>query len=64
MSRMNPRIRQGGIEQPTFDAKIRALGMTPRSDVEVSRVGSAPAVAQALGRPEGERNTVMRNRHM
>src|SRR5260370_42508566 len=38
--------------------------MTPRSDVEVSRVIPPPAVAQALRLPEGQPNTVMRKRHM
>ena len=47
-----------------FDAEIRNLGMTPRSDVEVSRVVPPPAVAQALALPEGEANTIMRKRHM
>jgi GntR family transcriptional regulator len=56
------RERSGG--RGAFDAEIRALGMTPRSDVQVSRVVPPPAVAQALGLAEGEANTVVRNRHM
>ena len=62
------RYQQTAREQSTgrgaFDAEIRALGMTPRSDTEVSRVIPPAEVAQALGLPEGEPNTVIRKRHM
>jgi GntR family transcriptional regulator len=62
------RYQQAAREQSggrgAFDAEIRALGMTPRSDVEVSRVVPPSAVARALDLPEGEPNTVMRKRHM
>jgi GntR family transcriptional regulator len=47
-----------------FDGEIRGLGLTPRSDVEVSRVIPPAAVAQTLDIPEGEPNVVMRKRHM
>ncbi len=38
--------------------------MTPRSDTEVSRAIPPAEVAQALGLPEGETNTVVRKRRM
>jgi GntR family transcriptional regulator len=55
------RERDGG--RGAFDAEIRSLGMTPRSDVTVS-VGVAPErVAEALRLAEGER-VVIRTRRM
>lgn len=55
------RERNGG--RGAFDAEIRSLGMTPRSDVTVT-VEPAPArVADALGLTEGER-VVIRTRRM
>jgi GntR family transcriptional regulator len=55
------RERDGG--RGAFDAEIRSLGMTPRSDVTVT-IGPAPArVAEALRLAEGER-VVIRTRRM
>jgi GntR family transcriptional regulator len=66
--RATSRYQQAEREQSggrgAFDAEIRALGMTPRSDVEVSRVIPPKAVAQALNLAEGQPNTVERKRHM
>lgn len=59
--RQSEREESGG--RGAFDSEIRALGMTPRSDVEISRVVPPPEVAQALGLPEGQQ-AVMRKRHM
>jgi|ERR1035437_3490136 GntR family transcriptional regulator len=56
------RERNGG--RGAFDSEIRAAGMTPRSEVTVDRVIPPPAVAQALGLPEGEPNTIVRMRRM
>jgi GntR family transcriptional regulator len=56
------RERNGG--RGAFDGEIRALGMTPRSDVTVDRVVPPPAVAQALGLPENQPNTIIRARRM
>ena len=64
MSRYLQAAREESGGRGAFDSEIRALGMTPRSDVEVSRVVPPPAVAQALGLAEGETNTVMRKRRM
>lgn len=55
------RERDGG--RGAFDAEIRSLGMTPRSDVSVT-VGAAPdRVAEALRLAAGER-VVIRTRRM
>lgn len=63
-SRYQQSAREQSGGRGAFDAEIRALGMTPRSDVAVSRVIPPAEVAQALALPEGEPNTVMRKRHM
>lgn len=56
--------RERGAARGAFDAEIRALGMTPRSDTEVAR-GVPPAkVARALGLAEGEPNVIIRKRQM
>jgi GntR family transcriptional regulator len=47
-----------------FDAEIRGLGMTSRSDVEVSQVTPPPEVARALRLPEGRDNVIVRKRRM
>jgi GntR family transcriptional regulator len=47
-----------------FDAEIRSLGMTPRSDVEVSQAEAPDRIAQALNLPAGERSVVIRKRRM
>lgn len=57
---LSPSARRTGA----FDAEIRGLGMTPRSDTEVSRAVPPAEVAHALGLAEGEPNTAVRRRHM
>lgn len=47
-----------------FDAEIRALGMTPRSDVDVERTVPPVRVARALRLPEGQSNVIVRMRRM
>lgn len=47
-----------------FDAEVSTLGMTPRSEVTVSRVVPSADVAGILGIPAGETNTVVRRRRM
>lgn len=63
-SRYGRAAREHAGGRGAFDSEIRGLGMTPRSDVEVSRVTPPPAVARALGLPEGEPNVIMRKRRM
>jgi GntR family transcriptional regulator len=64
MARYTRPARERDGARGAFDAEIRALGMTPRSDIEVARVVPPPEVARALGLPEGEPNVVMRKRRM
>jgi GntR family transcriptional regulator len=56
--------RERSGSRGAFDAEIRALGMTPRSDVDVKRVVPPARVALALGLSEGEANVIMRMRRM
>ncbi len=63
-SRYQQAAREQSGGRGAFDVEIRSLGMTPRSDTEVSRMIPPAEVAQALGLPEGEPNTVVRKRHM
>jgi GntR family transcriptional regulator len=56
--------RERADSRGAFDAEIRGLGMTPRSDVEVSRAVPPPEVARALRLPEGEQNVIVRRRRM
>ncbi|MCD0450896.1 UTRA domain-containing protein [Actinocorallia sp. API 0066] len=46
-----------------FDTEIRALGMTPRSQLTVSRAVPPPEVAEILGTPDGE-EVLVRHRRM
>jgi GntR family transcriptional regulator len=55
------RERDGG--RGPFDGEIRALGMTPRSDVEVELITPPKAVAEALRLAEGEQ-VIRRMRRM
>jgi GntR family transcriptional regulator len=56
-------VREQGQSRGAFDAEIRRLGMTPRSDVEVSRVAPPARVAETLGVPPGE-PVIVRARRM
>lgn len=56
------RERTGG--RGAFDAEIRSLGMTPRSDVQVTVAEAPERVARALNLPDGQRSVVIRKRHM
>lgn len=47
-----------------FDTEIRALGMTPRSDTEVSQAEAPARVADALNLPDDSRSVVIRKRRM
>lgn len=65
VSRYSREARERAGGRGAFDTEIRALGMTPRSDVDVARVTPPADVAQALGLPEGgEANTIVRRRRM
>lgn len=64
IARYGQTSREGSGARGAFDAEIRALGMTPRSEVEISRVVPPVEVAQALRLPEGQQNTVVRKRRM
>jgi GntR family transcriptional regulator len=64
VARYERSARERADGRGAFDGEIRSLGMNPRSDVEVARVVPPPAVARALGLPEGEPNVIMRNRRM
>ncbi len=56
--------RERGGGRGAFDSEIRALGMTPRSDVDIERAVPPARVARALGLPEGEPNVIVRTRRM
>jgi len=56
--------RERADARGAFDAEMHRLGMTPRSDVEVSQAVPPPEVAQALRLPEGQDNTIVRRRQM
>jgi GntR family transcriptional regulator len=56
--------RQRAAARGAFASEIRALGMTPRSEVEVERAVPPARVARALGLPEGEPNVIVRKRRM
>lgn len=62
-SRYQQTTREQSGSRGAFDAEIRGLGMTPRSDVEVGRVVPPPAVAEALG-VAADKEVVVRKRHM
>src|SRR5215472_134180 len=47
-SRYTQTARELGGGRGAFDSEIRSMGMTPRSDVEVSQVVPPAAVAKAL----------------
>lgn len=64
VARYERTARERAGSRGAFDGEIRSLGMTPRSDVEVTRVVPPPAVAGALGLPEGEQNVIIRKRRM
>lgn len=55
------RERSGG--RGAFDAELSALGLTPRSDLTVSRATPPPRVAAILGTPDGE-TVIVRARRM
>ena len=63
-SRYEKAAREANGSHGAFDGEIRRHGMVPRSDVEVSLVTPSPAVADALGLPEGVPNTIQRMRRM
>ena len=62
-SRYQQTAREQSGGRGAFDGEIRKLGMTPRSDVTVSRAVPPPAVAEALGLA-ADQEVVVRKRHM
>ncbi|GAB3657374.1 phosphonate metabolism transcriptional regulator PhnF [Actinocorallia lasiicapitis] len=61
MIRYRKESRENGVG--AFDSEVRRLGMTPRSDLVVSRVIPPAEVAAILGTPEGA-EVVIRSRRM
>jgi GntR family transcriptional regulator len=62
-SRYDREAREGGGGRGAFDAEIKGLGLTPRSDTEVELVDPPANVAQALGLGAGEQ-VIRRMRRM
>lgn len=62
--RYSRQAREQADGRGAFDAEVAARGMTPRSDVTVSRVAPPDAVAAILGVSAGEVSTVVRARRM
>lgn len=58
-------VRERHNSRGPFDGEVRSHGLIPRSDlVDVSPVIPPARVAQTLGLPEGEPNTLHRRRYM
>lgn len=64
VSRYSREVRERAGGRGAFEAEIRALGMTPRSDLRVERVAPPEDVAEILGVPADEVSTVVRARRM
>lgn len=56
--------RESGGARGAFDAEIRALGMAPRTDVQVGPAVPPAAVAETLGVDPGQPSTIARDRRM
>jgi GntR family transcriptional regulator len=56
--------REQGTNRGSFDADVRAQGLTPRSDVEVSQARPPARVAATLNVPVTEASVVVRKRRM
>ncbi|GII91160.1 GntR family transcriptional regulator [Sinosporangium siamense] len=63
-ARYSRAARESGQARGAFDAEVRSLGLEPRHEITVERATPPDDVADALGLPRGEENTLVRRRRL
>lgn len=63
-ARYSRQAREGKDARGAFDAEVRALGLEPRHEITTEHVQPSGEVAEMLGMPSGEVNSLVRRRRL